>query len=112
MLGHKTCQKYPGSLGHLETDAKTFAEWGVDYVKMDGCNAGYEDRERGYPEFGRHLNRTGRPMVYSCSWPFYQKTSYKSVAEHCNLWRRIWDIRDSWESLFKIINYYGDDTVG
>jgi len=27
----------------------------------------------GYPEFGRLLNATGRPMVYSCSWPAYQE---------------------------------------
>lgn len=26
----------------------------------------------GYPEFGWHLNRTGRQMIYSCSWPVYQ----------------------------------------
>lgn len=26
----------------------------------------------GYPEFGFFLNRTGRAMVYSCSWPVYQ----------------------------------------
>lgn len=26
----------------------------------------------GYPEFGYYLNKTGRPMVYSCSWPVYQ----------------------------------------
>ena len=24
-------------MGHLETDANTFAEWGVDYIKIDGC---------------------------------------------------------------------------
>ena len=33
--GTRTCAGYPGSLGHLETDARTFAEWGVDYVKVD-----------------------------------------------------------------------------
>lgn len=27
----------------------------------------------GYPEFGKLLNNTGRPMVYSCSWPAYQE---------------------------------------
>ena len=32
--GTRTCAGYPGSLGHLETDARTFAEWGVDYVKV------------------------------------------------------------------------------
>ena len=29
-----------GILGHLEEDAKTFSEWGVDYIKVDGCYAG------------------------------------------------------------------------
>lgn len=28
--------------------------------------------DRGYPEFGRFLNGTGRQMIYSCSWPVYQ----------------------------------------
>ena len=64
---------YPGSLGHLETDANTFAEWGVDYVKMDGCASTASERDTGYPEFGRYLNKTGRPMVYSCSWPAYHQ---------------------------------------
>lgn len=35
--GTHTCGGYPGVLGHEELDAKTFAEWGVDYVKLDGC---------------------------------------------------------------------------
>ena len=32
--GNLTCGGYPGILGHLQTDANTFAEWGVDYVKV------------------------------------------------------------------------------
>ena len=28
-----TCLHYPGSLGHEERDAQTFAAWGVDYLK-------------------------------------------------------------------------------
>ena len=38
--GNYTCGGYPGILGHLEEDAKTFADWGVDYIKVDGCYAG------------------------------------------------------------------------
>nr|CAD7578575.1 unnamed protein product [Timema californicum] len=71
--GNYTCGGYPGVLGHLEQDANTFAEWGVDYVKLDGCYTELEDMATGYPEFGMYLNRTGRPMVYSCSWPAYQE---------------------------------------
>lgn len=27
----------------------------------------------GYAEMGRYLNQTGRPIVYSCSWPAYEE---------------------------------------
>ena len=29
-----TCGGYPASANHEETDAKTFASWGVDYLKV------------------------------------------------------------------------------
>ena len=34
--GNFTCAGYPGILGSLEIDANTFADWDVDYVKLDG----------------------------------------------------------------------------
>ncbi|CAI6346860.1 unnamed protein product [Macrosiphum euphorbiae] len=109
--GTKTCAGYPGVLGHEELDAKTFAEWDVDYVKLDGCYSNVRHMDKGYPEFGRHLNSTGRPMVYSCSWPAYQEEKgmlidYASMAKHCNLWRNYDDIDDSWESMIKIADYF------
>jgi len=36
--GTKTCAGFPGSLDHLEQDAQTFADWGIDYLKLDACN--------------------------------------------------------------------------
>lgn len=45
--GNYTCAGYPGILGHLQTDALTFAEWGVDYVKLDGCYSLPSDMDRG-----------------------------------------------------------------
>lgn len=65
----------------MDIDAQTFAEWDVDYVKLDGCYADIEDMDSGYPEFGRLLNATGRPMVYSCSWPVYQEYQGKMVIQ-------------------------------
>lgn len=104
-FGTKTCAGYPGTLNHMEIDAKTFAEWEVDYVKLDGCavdiqlmdegiyfilyyispfyyinfKMNYMYNFSGYPKFGRFLNRTGRPMLYSCSWPAYQQESGTEV---------------------------------
>lgn len=36
--GTLTCEDLPASLGHEETDARTFAEWGVEYFKYDFCH--------------------------------------------------------------------------
>ncbi|XP_037871308.1 alpha-N-acetylgalactosaminidase isoform X1 [Bombyx mori] len=111
--GNFTCAGYPGVVGHLSGDATTFASWGVDYVKLDGCYALPTDMDYGYPEFGRQLNLTGRQMVYSCSWPVYQiyaglQPNFSSIIEHCNLWRNFDDIQDSWASVESIIDYYGN----
>ena len=39
--------------------------------------------------------------------------NYKSIAEHCNLWRNYNDVFNSWQkSVLGIINYYGDDRGG
>ncbi|EDW57218.1 alpha-N-acetylgalactosaminidase [Drosophila virilis] len=111
-FGTNTCAGYPGVINHMALDAATFANWDVDYVKLDGCYANISDMAAGYPEFGRLLNSTGRPMVYSCSWPAYQSEvgqmpEYESLKKHCNLWRNWDDIDDSLESLMQIIDYFG-----
>ncbi|XP_017837279.1 alpha-N-acetylgalactosaminidase-like [Drosophila busckii] len=110
-FGTHTCAGYPGVINHMELDAQTFADWQVDYVKLDGCYANISDMAVGYPEFGRLLNHTGRPMVYSCSWPAYQEPNgempdYESLKQHCNLWRNWDDIDDSLESLLQITDYF------
>ncbi|KAK3635508.1 hypothetical protein LTR56_014675 [Elasticomyces elasticus] len=33
----ETCGGYPASLDHEQTDAATFANWGIDYLKYDNC---------------------------------------------------------------------------
>ncbi|XP_023036204.1 alpha-N-acetylgalactosaminidase isoform X1 [Drosophila willistoni] len=107
-VGYKTCMyQGPGAIDHFELDAKTFASWGVDYIKMDGCYASERDLDKGYPAFGQALNNTKRPMVYSCSWPFYKsKPNYQLIKKHCNLWRFAEDINDSYESIANIMQIY------
>ncbi|XP_026481042.1 alpha-N-acetylgalactosaminidase-like [Ctenocephalides felis] len=110
--GTKTCAGYPGLIDHMKIDADTYAKWKIDYVKLDGCNSSPSDMDKGYPEFGKHLNATGRKMVYSCSWPVYQslngiKPNFTLIAENCNLWRNWYDIQDSWSSVSTIVDYFG-----
>lgn len=49
--GNYTCAGYPGILGYLELDANTFADWNVDYVKLDGCYSHPVDMDRGRSHF-------------------------------------------------------------
>jgi len=110
-----TCGGYPASKGHEDVDAQTFAEWGVDYVKVDGCgSASYYPT--GYPLMGQALINTKRDIVFSCSWPAYlgtnettKTTCYQTMIQiGCNLWRNWDDIQCSWGSLVSIIDHYGD----
>ena len=101
--GNKTCAGRPGSLGYEDIDAKTYAEWGVDYLKYDNCyNEGISSKVR-YPKMGEALNKTGRPIFYSlCQWGEEEVATWgKDVA---NSWRTTGDISDNWKSMIKIID--------
>ncbi|XP_061643918.1 alpha-galactosidase A isoform X1 [Phyllopteryx taeniolatus] len=108
-VGRTTCAGYPGSLGHYDTDAQTFAEWEVDLLKFDGCSMDGTLLEEGYVNMSKALNRTGRPILYSCEWPLYewpfQKPNYNAVAETCNQWRNFADVYDSWSSIKSILDW-------
>ena len=114
-LGSSTCAGYPGSQGHLALDAHTFADWGVDWVKLDGCYSDFAAMDAGYAEFGAAVLATGRPMVYQCEGPLYQANhgitpNYTAARETCNLWRNHRDVQDSWPSVLDIVDFYGDNS--
>jgi len=101
--GRRTCQGRPGSYGHEELDAKTYAEWGVDYVKIDWCNSQGLDARTQYAKFRDALKQAGRPIVFSiCEWGFNQPWEWGSQTGH--LWRTTNDISDRWESMIQIID--------
>lgn len=70
----KTCAQYggtypgaTGSGGHEATDARTFASWGVDFLKYDWCSSesAHEDQVGAFTAMRDALRSTGRPIVYS-----------------------------------------------
>ncbi|KAJ3080648.1 hypothetical protein HK102_002908, partial [Quaeritorhiza haematococci] len=99
--GTMTCQARPGSLGFEEVDARTYAEWGVDFLKYDNCfnNALITRRAsvRRYKAMADALKKTGRDIVYSvCNWG--QAEPWLWAPEFSNLWRTTADIGDSWSA--------------
>ncbi|MEV4054800.1 ricin-type beta-trefoil lectin domain protein [Amycolatopsis sp. NPDC049688] len=105
----RTCAQrtgtYPGSTGsqgHETQDARTFASWGVDYLKYDWCSpAGTRDEQ--VARFGLMrdaLRATGRPIVYSINPNSYHaitgdKYDWGQVAD---LWRTTEDLLDIWQN--------------
>lgn len=67
--GYITCQKLPGSFEHEQTDMNSFAEWGVDYVKLDACYAAKNNRlsSEDFAIYHNAILNTKRPMVLSIS---------------------------------------------
>ncbi len=104
--GPNTCAGYEGSFAHEEQDARTYAAWGVDYLKYDWCSARnfYKDEEMQavYQKMGDALLATGRPIVYSLC-QYGRADVWKWGPEvGGNLWRTTGDIRDAWDSMTRI----------
>ncbi|KAG4983621.1 hypothetical protein JHK87_028370 [Glycine soja] len=100
--GNQTCSKrMPGSLGHEEQDAKTFASWGIDYLKYDNCeNNGIKATDR-YPPMSEALLKTGRPIFFSmCEWGWQDPATWAKTVG--NSWRTTGDIEDNWNSMTTI----------
>jgi alpha-galactosidase len=104
--GPRTCGGYEGSYGHEEQDAKTYAGWGIDYLKYDWCSASRiwkdEDMPAVYQKMGEALRAAGRPVVYSlCQYGRYKVQEWGPTVSG-NLWRTTGDIRDAWDSMANI----------
>ena len=120
--GYMTCQKAPGMYGHIEPDVRTFASWGVDYLKLDYCyspDGKYPGKNFSqvahivYGEVSAALLKSGRDIVFSCSPPAYVFGNPREFAEVmswigsvCNLWRTDDDILNAWKSV--VANYAGN----
>jgi alpha-galactosidase len=89
--GWKTCGGRPGSRGREFQDAQTYAQWEVDYLKYDWCNAEALNAEGAYLTMRDALYAAGRPMVFSiCEWGNQKPWLWGAKIGH--LWRTTGDI--------------------
>jgi len=112
--GAKTCAKYEGSLDHEEQDAKTYAAWGIDYLKYDLCGLREQMKVAPSPEAAHKimvdayikmrdaLKATGRPIVYSLCQYGNDAVWEWGTDVGGNLWRTTGDISDKYASMSAI----------
>ncbi len=101
--GRKTCQGRPGGRGYEFQDARTYAAWGVDYLKYDWCYHGTQNAPASYELMRDALRASGRPIVFSlCEWGSNQPWIWAGTVGQ--LWRTTGDISDDWNSWTHILD--------
>ncbi len=108
--GPLTCGGYTGGYQHEEQDARTFARWGVDYLKYDLCTYRqfmkdpYDPQELMPPYIKMHkaLQKVNRDIVYSICEYGNGKVWEWGAKVGGNLWRTTGDIWDDWDRMFSI----------
>lgn len=104
--GPNTCGGFTGSYQHEAQDAKTYAEWGIDYLKYDWC--GYQSiapnhdtaaLKKPYSVMEAELRKLDRDIVYSlCQYGWGDVWKWGPEVGG-NLWRTTDDIIDTWGSM-------------
>src|SRR5580698_9766909 len=117
--GTKTCAGYPASLGHEEQDAKSYAGWGIDYLKYDLCSFIPDVMQKqapgdkaaqmklmidAYVKMGNALKATGRPIVFSLCQYGWDAVWEWAPALGGNLWRTTGDIDPHWDRIYAILS--------
>jgi alpha-galactosidase len=112
--GPKTCAGYEGSYGHEEQDAKSYAAWGMDYLKYDLCSFDKVMEAAGSPEAAHQLMldaytkmhnailKTERPMVFSLCQYGADAVWRWGASVGGSAWRTTGDISDNYERMTEI----------
>ena len=104
--GPRTCGGCEGSWQHEAQDAKTYAEWGFDYLKHDWCSygevatgEGVERAMRPYRIMGDALKAQDRDILFSLCQYGKDDVGSWGVKVGGQSWRTTGDVFDRWSSI-------------
>lgn len=112
--GPYTCAGHTGSFGHDKQDARTFAEWGCDFLKYDMCSYGNSSLVKQFGQrhwhvmppywlMGRALAQQNRDIVFSlCEYGIETPGLWGNLV-HGHSWRTTGDVFDVWTSILGAI---------
>jgi alpha-galactosidase len=93
----------PGAQEYLNSLLALYAEWGVDFIKVDDIARPYSAAEiEGYK---KAIVASGRAIVLSISPGETPLKDSVHVRENANMWRMADDFWDSWKELLKMFQY-------
>ena len=89
----------PGAQAYYDSIFALYAQWGVDFVKMDDMSRPYDAHAAEIEAAHRAIAASGRPMVLSLSPGETPVIRGEHVAAHAQMWRISDDFWDEWAML-------------
>ena len=94
----------PGAQEYYNSIFELYAEWGVDFIKIDDLSAPIYHQDE-IELIRKAIDRCGRPIVLSTSPGPTPIEAAQHVNQHANMWRMVNDVWDSWwhiDHLFEV----------
>jgi hypothetical protein len=93
----------PGAQEYLNSLLDLYAQWGVDFIKVDDISRPYRTAEiEGYR---KAIRQCGRPIVLSLSPGETPLKDSSHVSRYGNMWRMADDFWDNWKEVLKMFEY-------
>ena len=92
---------HPGAQAYYNSLFALYAEWGVDFVKVDDISYPYHLKE--VEMIRKAIEKCGRPIVLSLSPGEAPLSQGKHMAVHANMWRIVGDLWDYWDAVKHLI---------
>ncbi|MFY0758269.1 glycoside hydrolase family 27 protein [Metabacillus dongyingensis] len=95
-----------GAQAYYDSLFKLYAEWEVDFVKVDDIAASklYSTHTEEIKMIRKAIDRCGRPMVLSLSPGPAQLEQASLLEENANMWRMTDDFWDLWDLLYNMFD--------
>jgi alpha-galactosidase len=93
----------PGAQAYLNSLLQLYADWGVDFIKVDDLSRPYSSAEvEGYK---KAIEQCGRAVVLSLSPGATPVAQAAHAAKYSNMWRMADDFWDNWKEILQMMNY-------
>lgn len=92
-----------GAQEYLNSILNLYAEWGVDFIKVDDMARPYYTAEiEGYK---KAIDQCGRPIVFSLSPGATPVAQAKHATQYSNMWRMADDFWDNWKEVLQMMDF-------
>ncbi|MDP9078952.1 MAG: glycoside hydrolase family 27 protein [Bacteroidota bacterium] len=96
----------PGAQEYLNSLLNLYAQWGVDFIKVDDLSRPYSTAEiEGYK---KAIDQCGRPIVFSTSPGATPVNKADHIKKYANMWRMADDFWDEWKAVLQMFDYAKD----